>query len=66
MADWEGSKKDRMMDRKMARKRKMSMREWEASDADAEHDRGRGKGYATGGRVRGMGAAKKGGGYVVS
>jgi hypothetical protein len=35
---FEGSAKDMMEDKKMAAKRGMSMKEWEASDADKKHD----------------------------
>ena len=35
---FEGSAKDEMQDKKLAAKRKMTMKEWEASDADDKHD----------------------------
>ena len=61
--DYEGSKMDRMQDRKEARKRKMSLREWENSPEDAEQDT---KGYSGGGSVsRGKGAAQRGFNYSV-
>jgi len=71
---WEGSKKDNSQDKKLAKKRGMTMKEWEASDADKKHDmqksakglrgggmatRGMGAGYAEGGMV-----CKAGGGMV--
>ena len=62
MAEYEGSKEDRMRDRREARKRKMSLREWEASPEDAAEDA---KHMKAGGGVRGMGAAKRGGKYTV-
>lgn len=61
--DWEGSRRDIAEDRRMARKNKMTLKEWEASPQDTKHDAG--KGYSSGGKVRGMGAAKKGGKYSV-
>ena len=39
MAMFEGSAKDVREDKKLAKKRGMSMKEWEASDADKKHDR---------------------------
>ncbi len=39
MARFEGSAKDEREDRAMAKKRGMSMKEWEASAEDREHDR---------------------------
>jgi len=39
MATFEGSAKDVREDKKLAKKRGMSMKEWEASPADAKHDK---------------------------
>ena len=39
MAMFEGSAKDVREDKKLAKKRGMSMKEWEASDADKKHDK---------------------------
>lgn len=61
----EGSAKDMAKDRKMAKKKGMSMKKWEGSPMDMAMDKGVKK-YADGGSVktaRGMGAAKRGGGY---
>lgn len=55
----EGSKKDMTMDRKAARKAKMTMRQYEATPADARTE------YSSGGTVRGMGAAKRGGKFTL-
>lgn len=38
MAKWEGSKADKMMDRKGAKKAGKSMRAWEGSAADRKMD----------------------------
>lgn len=47
---FEGSAKDEMQDKKLAAKRGMSMREWEASKADDKHDKqGSMKGLKSGG-----------------
>lgn len=55
---FEGSPKDEMQDKKLAAKRGMSMKEWEASEADDKHDKQESmKGLKSGGR-----AAKMGGG----
>lgn len=62
-SDYEGSKKDRLMDRKQARKKKMSLREWEASPEDNAADA---KGFAGGGSVaRGSGKALRGFDYTI-
>jgi hypothetical protein len=37
--NFEGSAKDKMQDKKLASKRKMTMAEWEASKADEKHDK---------------------------
>lgn len=56
--DYEDSKKDKMVDRKEARKRKMSLREWESSPEDEAMDM---KKMAGGGMVsRGKGVAQRG------
>ena len=39
MAKWEGSAKDVEQDTKLAKKHKMSMKDWEASPMDAKHDK---------------------------
>ena len=50
MAMFEGSAKDVREDKKLAKKRGMSMKEWEASDADKKHDKQRSmKGLKKGG-----------------
>jgi hypothetical protein len=36
---FEGSKKDEAQDKKLAKKHKMSMKDWEASDMDKKHDK---------------------------
>jgi hypothetical protein len=61
-SNFEGSKQDILEDRRNARKNKMTLKQWEESPQDVEHDK---KGFASGGKVRGMGAAKKGGKYSV-
>ena len=55
---FEGTKKDIKQDRKMARKMKMKLQDWENSPMDEAHDAK--EAYASGGRVRGGGAATKG------
>jgi hypothetical protein len=50
---FEGSAKDMMEDKKMAAKRGMSMKEWEASKADEKHDSQKSmKGLNAGGRTK--------------
>ena len=39
MAKWEGSAKDVEQDTKLAKKNKMSMKDWEASPMDVKHDK---------------------------
>ena len=52
---FEGSAKDEMQDKKLAAKRGMSMKEWEASKADDKHDKqGSMKGLKSGGRTAKM------------
>lgn len=59
--DYENSKKDKMADRKEARKRKMSLREWEGSPEDEVMDSAGMKKMAGGGMVsRGKGVAQRG------
>lgn len=38
-AKWEGSKKDEAQDKKLAKKRGMSMAAWEKSEMDKKHDK---------------------------
>lgn len=54
----EGSAKDMREDKAMAKKRGMSMAEWEKSGADKKHDAP--KKMAAGGAVRGTGCATRG------
>ena len=63
---WEGSKKDTAQDKKLASKRGMSMKEWEASDADEKHDSQRSmKGLRGGGMaVKGQGLSLNHGGMA--
>jgi hypothetical protein len=63
---WEGSKKDVSQDKKLAKKRGMSMKEWEASEADTKHDTQKSmKGLKGGGMAKkGKGVALKGGGMA--
>ena len=50
MATFEGSVKDVREDKKLAKKRGMSMKEWESSAADEKHDKQRSmKGLKKGG-----------------
>jgi hypothetical protein len=51
-ANWEGSAKDEAQDRKLATKRGMTMKQWEASKADDKHDKQQSmKGLKKGGGV---------------
>ena len=60
MAKFEGSAKDEMQDKKLAKKHGMSMKEWEASKMDTKHDKQQSmKGLKAGGRT-----AKFGGGAL--
>lgn len=63
---WEGSKKDMEQDRRLAKKNKMSMKEWENSSMDEKHDAQRGvKGLRGGGlAVKGRGMSLNMGGSV--
>jgi len=73
---WEGSKEDVSQDKKLAKKRGMTMKEWEASTDDTKHDTQKSmKGLRGGGMAtRGMGVAlaeggmacKAGGGMVTA
>lgn len=54
---YEGSAADMAADKKQAKKRGMSLKAWEKSPSDMAMDA---KGMATGGVVRGAGAAFKG------
>jgi hypothetical protein len=57
----EGTAKDMREDKAMAKKRGMSMKDWEKSAADKKHDAP--KKMAKGGSVRGTGAAIRGKGF---
>lgn len=58
----EGSAKDMREDKAMAKKRGMTMKQWEKSAADVKHDAP--KKMASGGVVRGTGAAIRGKKYA--
>ena len=60
MASFEGTKKDIKEDKLMAKKKGMSMRNWEKSPADAKHDKqksmkGLSKGGVTGKAMKAVG-----------
>lgn len=58
-SNFEGSAKDVKEDKILAKKHKMSMKDWEKSEADEEHDEQKNmKGLKKGGACKGM---KKGG-----
>jgi hypothetical protein len=58
---FEGSAKDQMQDKKLAAKRGISMKEWEASKADDKHDMQESmKGLKSGGRTAKMGGGSMG------
>ena len=77
---FEGSKKDNAQDKKLAKKRGLSLKSWEGSKADEKHDmqksmkglkggglaaKGKGVAFKSGGlATRGMGKAYKKGGKV--
>jgi hypothetical protein len=63
---WEGSKEDVSQDKKLAKKRGMTMKEWESSQADKKHDAQKSaKGLKGGGMAKkGKGMALKGGGMA--
>jgi hypothetical protein len=64
---WEKSKKDLSQDKKLAKKRGMTTKQWEESEADVKHDTQQSmKGLKGGGiATRGKGMALKGGGIAV-
>jgi hypothetical protein len=63
---WEGSKEDVAQDKKLAKKRGMTMKEWENSAADEKHDSQRSmKGLRGGGMaVKGQGLSLNHGGMA--
>jgi hypothetical protein len=65
---WEGSKKDEAQDKKLAKKRGMSMSKWEKSGMDKKHDKQQSmKGLRAGGKAMcGGGRAYATGGHVAS
>jgi hypothetical protein len=60
---FEGSAKDEMQDKKLAAKRGMSMKEWEASKADDKHDK---QGSMKGLKAGGAATKKDGGGLYAN
>jgi hypothetical protein len=80
MGMFEGTKKDKAQDKKLAKKRGLSLKSWEKSKADEKHDKqqsmkglkggglatkGKGVAFKSGGlTTRGMGRAYKKGGKV--
>lgn len=65
---WEGSKKDEAQDKKLAKKRGMSMKTWEKSKMDTKHDKQQSmKGLKAGGKAMACGGrAYATGGHVAS
>lgn len=63
---WEGSAKDVAQDKKLAKKRGMTMKQWESSEADVKHDTQKSmKGLRGGGlATKGKGVALKKGGRI--
>ena len=52
MAEFEDSAKDKAQDKKLAKKHKMSMKDWEKSSMDVKHDRQQSmKGLKRGGKA---------------